>query len=155
MRAILFRGKSLDGEWLRGWYTKALMGAWPLRNCIVPISDAEAGYRHEEEILGETVSQYTGVDDVNGNPIFEGDIIAAHLDIDHEPDRVTYGFISWNKEHAGWSYNEKLPAGFNGTVPDDMDFEDVTGIEEWTVVGNIWDNPELMKGNENSEHGQV
>jgi len=98
-------------------------------------------------VKDKTVSQYTGIRDKNGVRIFEGDIIAAHLDIDHEPERLTYGFLSWNAEHGGWSYNEKLPAGFDGAIPDDLPFEDIGGIEEWTVVGNVWDNPELMEAN--------
>ena len=158
MREILFRGKSLKGEWLHGWYTKATMGAWPLRDCIVPVTDAEGGYRHDEEVLGDTVGQYTGLDDKNGTKIFEGDITrlvmpdgeVRHFEVfigtvirdlvvkplpGYEgtlvPVRITGVFFDWNDDPL-------LPC------VDDNSISDVARME---VIGNIYDNPELLEIN--------
>ena len=156
MRRILFRGKRTDGGgWVRGSYIEAThryyQGQKSIhRSWIAKSALANGGWFtlvQRFPVKDETVSQCTGLNDINGLPIFEGDIIAKHLDIDHDPERLTYGFISWNQEHAAWSYNERLPKDWKGCIPDDLEYEDVDGIETWEVVGNVWDTPELMEAN--------
>ena len=79
------------------------------------------------EVIPETVCQFTGKYDIDGKRIFEGDIVSAKMD---------YG-----------------PGGYlDGVVP--IEFWYGSGGYEWQyfdmstikVVGNKWDNPELLKG---------
>ena len=120
MREILFRGKRLDnGEWAEG--------------DLIQAPDGRAAISTEEDLLGvdpETVCQYTGLIDKNGRKVFEGDIIRF--------EKKTYTVV-WLEEIA--SFDSKplkgercRPSMNKGTMK----------VSE--VIGNIFDNPELLKG---------
>ena len=132
MREILFRGKrERDGEWEYGdlWcnpYGKRAV-------CIVsPINDQ--GTTGGNEVLHETVGQFTGLTDKNGVKIFEGDIIQSL-------ESSVTGLVQWFPEHSAFmvwckSANE---VGFLYECADII-----------KVIGNIHDNPELLEGGNNN-----
>lgn len=124
MREILFRGKRVDnGEWVEGnyeWYHK------PEKHII---SNPYTG--ETKGVLSETVGQYTGLTDKNGEKIFEGDIVIADFDYKKEPMEVIYykcGFKLKSKhckEVYDYSIHDETP--------------------EIKVIGNIHDNPEFLE----------
>ena len=136
MREFLFRGKRTDnGEWVEGYYTKARYFLNKKEMHIIFEPDVEAfphceftGY---EEVLPETVGQYTGLTDKNGVRIFEGDIV----------ERVSDGeraVISWLK------YSACFGLSFDGWCCGFDDYDDNLP-SDFEVIGNIHDNPEILK----------
>lgn len=127
MREILFRGKTDNGKWVEGFYYKDLTS-----NCVYIISWKNANVLDVEnfvEVTTETIGQYTGLTDKNGKKIFEGDIVKLHL-----IDCIEIGVIKYNDIMCRFMFFTKDGSyGFDNT----NDFE---------VIGNIHDNPELLKG---------
>ena len=128
MRTIKFRGKDRrTGKWFYGnLYVKDTRGrthiCTPERGCF--------------DIDPETVGQFTGLMDKNGNEIYEGDIIGCHN------PRIKH-LIFYNEKQG------RFMAALNGDI--ENDFVGVCGLDDsrWvgskTVIGNVYDNPELLK----------
>ena len=135
MREILFRGKD-EGtkKWVQGYY---LEGA--TRHCIVY---SLANYPRYD-VIPETVGQYTGLTDKNGTKIFEGDIIKlCREDYDWAENKVyieeEINVVKFNKGsfYLDFSYSSD---GYNEIS---CLYDEITKNGE--VIGNIYDNPELI-----------
>lgn len=94
--------------------------------------------------------QYTGLKDKNGTEIYEGDILIMFCEVlsvvryDKAARFVydDYGIRGSLTKH-GWDYN----AGGYGVV-NTNGFEDFCDMSDIEVVGNIYENPELLEGRE-------
>ena len=122
MREILFRGKDIKGNWHIGLLAH-IGNAWYISN--------KTGVATAFEVIPETVGQYTGLTDKNGKKIFEGDIVrygeTVHEVVFEQRNGTAYfGLV--------YSPLETLPFGH---------YQDLKQIE---VIGNLHDNPELLKG---------
>jgi uncharacterized phage protein (TIGR01671 family) len=135
MREILFRGKRLDnGEWVEG----SLHIEW--------VETRKDGSRNKDyRILGmrgecyyvdsDTVGQYTMLWDKNGKKIFEGDIIKDDW-------RKIYRVIFTTKSCGFMAECAVAPNEYEKGC---YRFGDAW-CETIAVIGNIHDNPELLKG---------
>lgn len=142
MREILFRGKRTDnGEWVYGYYTKARYYLNDKEMHVIFAPDGEAFPRCEfsdyEEVDPETVCQFTGLYDKNGRKIFEGDIIKGKV-YEMNGCRVRKGVV----EYHG--------VGFVMNLDPNSWYDQKNILFDCEVIGNIYNNPELLKGgNEN------
>ena len=119
MRDIIFRGKREDnGEWIAEseTYIKDGDGTW--------LCDES---NDVVKVIPETVGQYTGLTDRNDKKIFEGDIV---------------------REFGGEScqgYYE-IDNVLTVKIPDTLINFEMSYDCEYKIIGNIYDNPELLKG---------
>ena len=136
MREILFLGKRMDdGEWVEGYLVKAVGG-----ECmILPVTTEHCGGAEFSEGYHcdpTTVGQYTGLKDKNGKRIFEGDICRNT----RTGEIVS---VKWHGTMAGYVWNKRRADGFL------FDFGELfRACDKYEVIGNIHDNPELLKGGE-------
>lgn len=142
-REILFRGKRVDtGEWVYGFLS--------FRNEITVVTeDASVGYVGLDafDIDPKTIGQFTGLTDMNGFKIFEGDIL--RYPPKERWDETNYSsfevFFSENNadNYIGYSIHRTHHHGAvcGGYIPS---FKPKT-VSQMIVIGNIHDNPELLQ----------
>ena len=138
MREILFKAKrDGSGEWVEGCYAECKGKTFIGIGTSISI-DALKGFCVPVikwfEVDPETLCQFTGLYDKNGNKIWENDILMAHLDKSY-PEDVTYETIEWGV--AGWVAHEANSI--------DRQYLDEFDLEHYEAVGNIFDNKELLQ----------
>ena len=140
MREIIFRGKRVDdGEWVEGQFVDNGRGK-PYEAYIL---ESEApSFDELTEVDPETVSQYTGLKDREGNNIFEGDLIDFKANYTSKKGGYLKGFIEWHESRAGFVFKS-----LNGLEEDFYCLleESDEGHWQWKIIGNRWDNPELLQ----------
>ena len=124
-REILFRGKRLDNdEWVQGVY-------FPPAHTIITLvnSGTEESPNYEDYmVLPETTGQYTGLNDMQDKPIFEGDIV--------EVDGEEFPFlIEYARQDAIWLASNRYGI---------LSFRDNITGDDCTIIGNVYDNPNLL-----------
>lgn len=130
MREIKFRGKSLDnGEWVYGYLHLPIGGD----NLMIQVSNTDS-----LAVIPDTVGQFTGLHDKNGKEIYEGDIVKQTWGYPHYVKGVIYdcfgriGDIRYGCDLIGVHTNNGLYRIVGSDISN-------------TVIGNIHDNPELLK----------
>lgn len=129
-REIKFRGKSIMNN---------TCGDWLYSSGIKYGDDVEVMYCDEDTseewnyIDKETVGQYTGLHDKNGKEIYEGDIVQGLFADQEEPE--IKGQVIYSNGQASYiviaSNNDEWELGY---------------LDNLEVIGNIYDNPELLGG---------
>lgn len=138
MREILFRGKRKDnGEWVEGFYSQFHNRPAidePNSHQIFELIDE--GVKIFGTSIGgfwrivdpETIGQYTGLTDKNDTKIFEGDIVKKVFNGNELTGKVGY---------LDGSFGVRLADGSGHLI---------CLFTQCEVIGNIHDNPELLKG---------
>lgn len=142
MREILFRAKRIDNEeWVEGYYIHHVKRTMcPIGDSLKPedeqhviMQDGFSDWNMPRdtvvfEIDPKTICQYTGLKDKNGSKIWENDIVRI----------VANTLVRWSEKYAGWCLIQRdwIHEHFFGEAFEAKDCE---------VVGNIFDNPELME----------
>lgn len=132
MREILFRGKEFyTGEWVEGYYVKGVT-----RHGIVKSFACHPRY----DVIPETVGQFTGLYDKNGKRIFEGDIILFE---DESP--TNYEYHDCTEMRCGEIKFDEGEFYLTNRIAVEMGDLIYDGKLDGVIVGNIHDNPELLK----------
>ena len=152
MREVLFRGKSKkDGEWYTGSLLKENHERTNEKTEIYKIKEFNIGFLSEwtfeptytsgfdEEVLPDTIGQYTGLCDKNGKKIFEGDILSTDIERPYLIVEFRDGCFMFNCNDGGEDYYDIMLPILK---------EPQTQYEYGEIIGNIHDNPELLKGGE-------
>lgn len=130
MRETLFRAKRLgDNGWVDG--NLFIDDKGNKHEILV----GYVNYRISWEVAPETVGQYTGLTDKNGQRIFEGDIV----EVDDFNAEDGYGEVIWDSHDARFAIVGREP---NNLL---ADFSNYCG-RDIEIIGNIYDNPELLEG---------
>lgn len=148
MRDILFRGKSVnDGNWVQGSLVVTT---------IEPADDAPIKHYHIEDMtIGafpnefqsglsetvdpETVGQFTGKTDKNRKRVFEGDILQLFTVWEGGTvEKSGRGIVQWCGNDQCYVLTTKQGYHID-------DFGNLGKPEYYEVIGNIYDNPELLE----------
>lgn len=123
MSRDISKGKRIDnGEWIEGYSLK--IDEIPY---ILPLN---SHLKDIVEVDSETVCQCIGLTNVNENYIFEKDILRCGDSI--MVVLWSEKFASWCLDKKGWMYKHY--------------FGETCDPKECEVIGNIFDNPELLEG---------
>ncbi|WP_099465154.1 YopX family protein [Parabacteroides provencensis] len=139
MREIKFRGKRVKIEDpMERWIEGSLIDYTNIRNERVIRIMSRSGYMND--VHPETVGQFTGLKDTNGKEIYEGDIIRFTYNYKKPGYHVTVtnihiGVIALNKY-----FQTCIMAG-------DIEHHIDNCTRNGEVIGNIYDNPELLSNN--------
>lgn len=136
MRDIKFRAKRVDnGEWVYGslFVDDCYDGE---TECYIEYMNYKTlPYKKSVKVKPETLGQFTGPCDKNGEEIFEGDIVKRNLAyititaiVEWDLKYLQYTLTAIDKENKGkvWYLT--------------------SNSEDYEIIGNVYDNPELLKG---------
>ena len=132
-REILFRGKlEYNGKWIYGdllQYENGDVAIFGEKLSSFGYECTEMSKR--DRVIPDTIGQYTGLKDKNGNKIFEGDIVIIGEKL---KTKVVY-----------YDGAFRMQSEFSPTPTDTTDMGYMMREFSVRVIGNIHDNPELIK----------
>lgn len=151
MREISFRGKTEKGEWVQSGSIIHFNDEGTEKLFYIPKSNEKSVCVHDADdniisvekgtfykVIPETIGQYTGLTDKNDTKIFEGDIVEGHCHSqwNHRLQRcaIVYDRDSFKSRHYLNYPNEEHYFEYKVLFSKDV-----------VVIGNIHDNPELLK----------
>ena len=124
MREILFRAKRRDNkQWVKG----SLLFYPDVNRAFMSLGEFKGG--SFIEVFKDTVGQFTGLADKNDKGVFEGDIVKMFY-----KDGFEIGVIGWSNIDLRYKFASPDGTAYGFDVTDTIE-----------VIGNIHDNPELLK----------
>ncbi|WP_277680182.1 YopX family protein [Gracilibacillus dipsosauri] len=138
MREIKFRAWNIQEEFMHRVVSVGCdkKDKWPT---LVYMKNGFIDSVEEPHIL----MQYTGLKDMNGNEIYEGDVVrfcdfASDITGGHMGDSIITGVVTY--DYAMWFINDKYDE------PELPLCDAHLNDDEFEVIGNIYENPELLEG---------
>lgn len=153
-REILFKAKRADnGEWVMGGSIIQFLDDG-VRSFYMPQFNEKCICEHDEitdgilkfedtrfyKVDGDTICQYTGLTDKNGNKIWENDIVKfpdceMSTESGYGDCFINAGKVAYDTESMSYFFTDRIT----------VDMSDIIIKEEVEVLGNIFDNPELLE----------
>ena len=134
----LFRGKTeISERWVVGDLVQ-----WSGDDMCICEED-NSTEKKQYAVIPETVGQYTGLKDKNGNKIFEGDIVKYKYSSSFISNIEDGEYITEEIKTVKFCDGRFYPIPF---VEDCADSYYSYGLFDFEVIGNIHDNPDLLKG---------
>lgn len=145
MREILFRAKTQSNEWVEGllWKKKYNTNKFFI-SCFPDKDDNEEVF----VVRPKTIGQYTGLTDINGKKIFEGDILhSEQYPFVYNGNRNYFVVVVWVKDEGlfGMEYYKYPESKVLGDCIGNFETFSNVDISDYEVIGNIHDNPETLK----------
>ena len=126
----LFKAKRLDnGEWVQGY----LYGIWEKKYILWGMTN---DIPNMVEVDPSTICQCTGLKDKNGKLIWENDVVGfwdTYSTENGQAEMDCIGKVVWDDETISFQVTNRLSA------------ESYEVLDECSVIGNIFDNPELLE----------
>ena len=140
MRTIKFRGKHINsGEWMYG--DLHLL-------CDAPHIHMEVSkypYAGKRAFVApDSVGQFTGLFDKNNKEIYEGDLLSSPLS-----EVNPFGMVAWHPNgyfFIDTKFGKQTPTEDHRTLGEMLNYKIGSRSTEFEVVGNIYDNPEMLEG---------
>ena len=136
MREILFKAKRIDnGEWAEGCLLVLDDETYRIATSCLQGSAEHLLEVCAYEVDTSTICQCTGLKDNNGKLIWENDVVGfwdAYSTENGYAEADCIGKVVWDDETLSFQVTERLSA------------ESYEVLDECSVIGNIFDNPELM-----------
>lgn len=143
----LFKAKRVDnGEWVEGSLITCEDGTYKIATSYIDGDTNMAILICAYDVVKDTICQCTGLKDINGKLIWENDVVlkSSYTDYDYYAYSKAYiGLIQY--EDAGWSVKAIKPDGRVYISPIIEMIANSKDIEHFEVIGNIFDNPELLE----------
>lgn len=153
MREYKFRGKDLKGEWRYGFLFYDYNCTDKYSPFINWKDEKYLGGIGEEEVEEETLGQFTGLYDKNGKEIYEGDIVSFE-DVGEEGYEYKEGYDFTNEATIIYQdgiftlidFGESENSYYSTNSSEEEILEDILRNGSCEVIGNIYDNKELLEG---------
>lgn len=136
MREIKFRGKRIsDGEWVYGYLFLDKFG----REFIITPTDQRHYPANFKEVIPETVGQYIGRKDDDGNEIYEGDIVKVNRENALGEFGHFIGVVTYRAGSISYMIRDCIVKHPNGDK-ERWDYSYIAPSDEILVIGNIHEN---------------
>lgn len=140
---ILFKGKTTDTKrWIYGSLVVAIVHQckhYYITSGRTNINDGNIDFE-KYEVIPETVSQFTGKY-IDNTRIFDGDILKwfdDYDDFEYIKTSISIGIVFWDKENLCWGLKDNNDNPICSLSENDPD------LDMTMIIGNIYDNPELL-----------